>query len=190
MFRTELWSRVWLGLGISCFCCGLAQGQPPSEYEHKVLFLEHFAHYTDWPKNGVPGDDKTFVIGVLGPDPFGAHLKKLTEVQKKKVVIKLFASINDYEPCHLLFISREKVGKEGAEERLASAQAKTEGKPVLILGDQEGLAEKGAVASLYLNEANKVRFEVNRASAKRAGLTLSANHILRHAKIIGDAKEK
>lgn len=165
-----------------------ASAQEIEEYHVKAALLAKIPQFIDWPKTGSAGDDKTFVIGILGPSPFGAHLKTLESqmVNKKKIVVRLFKSIDDYEPCHLLFISGIANNDEGAAQRLPKALAKTEGRPVLIVTDQEGLAEKGAVINLYLDGTN-VRIEMNRDAEQRAGLTTKAQ-FLKIVRLVKDAK--
>ena len=67
------------------------------EYELKAAYLYNFGRYIDWVKKGA-ADDKTFVIGVLGQDPFGAHLDRIATdrmIQEKKIVIRRFAAAKD-----------------------------------------------------------------------------------------------
>ena len=168
---------VVLALGSSA---GLAQGSD-KEYGVKAAFLRLFCLYVDWPKNAVPGDETMYVIGILGPDSFGANLDTLAmqTAKNKKIVVQRFASAKDFKPCHLLFIA--------AEDQLAGALAKTKGLPVLLVSDTPGLAQKGAMINLFLDEQKTVKFEVNPDAGNRAGLKMSSQLIKVAPRIVKDA---
>lgn len=164
-------------------CSGLAGGPPACagahverEYAIKAAFLCHFARYVQWPE-GVSKDP--FIIGVLGNDPFGALLDDLAAARAiggSRLVVRRFRRQEDYTPCHILFVS----GSEA--ERLEAALEKVKGSPVLTVGDTRGLARRG-VAVNFLIERNKIRFEINPAAAKRAGLKISSK-LLRLARSV------
>jgi hypothetical protein len=147
------------------------------EYLLKAGYLSNFLRYTVWPQAGAPGGQ--FVIGVLGKNPFGAvkaEIEKL-EIDKKKVVVREFKSMKDYQACHILFVSNAPAGdnpKEQAADRLASALATLNKQPVLVVADSPGLAAKGAMLNLYL-EMNNVKYEINVEAIKGAGLAPKAD---------------
>src|SRR5262249_15200341 len=98
-------------------------------------------------------------------------------------VIHRFKSMADYKPCHILFISRAATdGKESPDDRLAEAVRKLKNAPVLLVSDTEGHAGKGAIIDLFI-EDNRVKFEVNPAVAKQAGLQISSK-LLQLGKIV------
>ena len=51
-----------------------AHAVAPTEYEVKAAFLYHFARYVEWPPDGFPPDGDSFVVTILGDDPFGPAL--------------------------------------------------------------------------------------------------------------------
>jgi hypothetical protein len=155
------------------------------EYEIKAAYLYNFGLYVTWPQGAVPNDQDQFVIGVLGKDPFDANLDRLAAVKKvggRKIVVHRFKSMADYKPCHILFISGADAAKGSADERLAEAVRKLKNLPVLLVSDTEGHAGKGAIISLLIDE-NRVKFEVNPAVAKQAGLQISSK-LLQLGKIV------
>ncbi len=170
-------------------CAGMqAQGEGFEEYHVKAALLAKIPLFVEWPKDAEANNEKYFYIGILGPSPFGKHKATLEmqTVKYKKIVVLPFATMNDYKPCHMLFISSIKVGNEGAEERLTKALEKTADKRLLIIGDSEGLAEKGAVANLYF-QGDSIRIEMNRDAEKRAKLTTNAQ-FLKIIRLVRDAK--
>lgn len=151
------------------------------EYEVKAAFLYNFATFIEWPKGAVPDAGDTFVIGVFGEDPFGAVLDAIAAsktVQGKRIVVRRFTAIEDYMPCHILFVARSE------HKRLAEILERLAGAPVLIVGENAGFAETGGIVNLVI-EDNKVRFEINQNAAQRAGLKISSK-LLRLARIVED----
>jgi hypothetical protein len=73
-----------------------------------------------------------------------------------------------------------------AASQRGSAQALTralEQKPVLTIGEGEGMGQAGLVIGVYV-DGDRIRFDANTGAASRAGLSLSS-HLLRLARIVG-----
>ena len=151
------------------------------EYSIKGAFLYNFGRYVQWPAAAFPDDRALFVIGVLGKDPFGTVLDEIAnsaKVDGRTVVARRFATLADYAPCHILFIAASTDAKVKAE-----ALAKLQNKGVLLVGEEAGLVEQGAVVNFYV-ENNKVRFEINVGTARQQQLKVSSK-LLSLAKIVG-----
>lgn len=153
-----------------------AQDVVNREYDLKAAYLYHFGHYVHWPELG-----ETFVIGVLGADPFGGSLREIETSRKvagKPVSVLRFRSMTDYRPCNILFISAHphpSRPRETAAERLQAAVEKTRGTAVLLVGDTEGFATQGAAVNFNVDaDANVIRMEINLETVKRAGLKIGA----------------
>ena len=162
-------------------------GAASREYEVKAAFLYSFATFVEWPEDAVPESGGTFIIGVLGTDPFGPLLDKIAAsktVRGKPIAVRRFATIDDYTPCHVLFVARSE------RERLPAIVERLRGAAVLVVGDGAGFAEAGATVNLVI-EKNKVRFEINQAAAERAGLKVSSKllRLARHVKDKAEAEE-
>ena len=78
--------------------------------------------------------------------------------------------------CHLVFVPASQAGRFAA---LRDGLAKSR---VLLVGESEDLARKGAAINLYEAEG-RIRFEVNRSAAHRAKLKVSSR-LLRLARIV------
>ncbi|MBN1916810.1 MAG: YfiR family protein [Verrucomicrobia bacterium] len=149
------------------------------EYEVKAAFLYNFATFVDWPEDAVPDAGDTFIIGVLGKDPFGPELDSIAAsrtVRGKRIVVRRFATLDGYTPCHILFVAASE------REHLPVVLKRLAGAAVLIVGDTGGFAEAGGMVNLVLEE-RKVRFEINQAAAERAGLRISSK-LLRLARLV------
>jgi hypothetical protein len=80
----------------------------PSEYQVKAAFLYNFSRFVDWPSGSFAQSGSPLVIGVVGQDPFGSSLDKVTDgktVDGRNIIIRRFRRVSDMEPCHILFIS-------------------------------------------------------------------------------------
>ncbi len=157
-----------------------AQVAPASEYELKAAFLFNFIKFTEWPGEESARSDEPFVIGVLGKDPFGAALDKVTEgetVHNRKIVVRRFARMDDSAAAsQLLFISASE------ERNLAAVVKLLEGQAVLTISEIASFAERGGVIELK-KDGNRIVFEINLAAARRAGLSLNAQ-LLKLAKAV------
>jgi hypothetical protein len=117
-----------------------------------------------WPADAAPAEGAPLKIGVLGEDPFQQgdvnHLDK--NAVGLKVVVLRFPTLDKYQPCHILVVSRA--------ADLQAALAKTQGQKVLVIAQSPGAAQQGAVMNLVVVQ-NKVKMEINLRAAKNAGLT-------------------
>jgi hypothetical protein len=154
-----------------------AQAQP-SEYEVKAAFVHNIAKFVEWPA-ALPASGRARLC-LLGEDPSGGAFDML---QGKPIgslnweVVKVDAG-NGLKACRVLFIAPSK------RADLVRILARIEGSPVLTVGDTAGYAERGVMVNFY-PEDNRVRFEINRAAAARAGL-LIGSQLLRLARLVDE----
>ncbi len=157
-----------------------------SEYTIKAAFLERFTRFIEWPDvSAVSDTTESFVLGVIGENPFGSILEQLYATQKiknKEVEIQSLSNLDEISGCHLLFISKSK------EKELSKILSLTKDKPILTISDANGFAENGVLINLYLAE-NKIRFEINETAVRVSGLTVSYL-LLNAAKIVNPVKGK
>jgi len=147
-----------------------AQHAKPSEYDVKATYLYNFLRFVEWPAGVVEGQSDSFAICVLGQDPFGPSLNAAVAqetIAGKNVVVKQISAAEAAIKCRVLFIS----SSEG--KRLKQILAGLGAASVLTVSDLPRFTEHGGMVQFVL-EGNRVRFEVNSATAERAGLTLSS----------------
>jgi hypothetical protein len=151
------------------------------EYAIKAAYLYNFGRYVEWPPESFGGNDSPFVIGVLGKDPFGAILDEIAATKKvegRRVIVRRFATMAEYKPCHILFVAASV-----APDQKAAALKKAHGSVVLLVGEEAGFARQGGTVNFFI-EQNKVRFEINLDAAKREQLRISSK-LLSLARIVG-----
>jgi hypothetical protein len=148
------------------------QGQhpKPSEYEVKATYLYNFSKFVDWPPNGAHSQSDSFTICVLGEDPFGPALNTTLadeSIAGKSVVAKRIPTSQDAVNCRVLFISSSE------DKQLKQIFTILGDASILTVSDLPQFTQRGGMVQ-FLLEDNKIRFEVNLASAQRVGLSFSS----------------
>ena len=175
--------------GFVCLCCLIGNAQVKtadtrvfSEYELKAAFLYKLALFVEWPESSFPHARSPLLIGILGKDPFGPHLRKAVEgkrISNRSIVLKACRDVGEAKDCHLLFISSTE--KPNLPQILGDLQRLG----VLTVGDVEDFATLGGIINLVAAERT-VRFQINPDAAQRAGLKISSQ-MLELAQIVRDA---
>jgi hypothetical protein len=155
-----------------------------AEYALKAEFIERFARFVEWPDQAFPSADASFVICIVGDNPFGDYLDRLAserQIKNRHVSIKYIAARSDFDSCHIAFIAASE------RERVTTILARTMGKPILTIGDTPGFAQAGALINFYRVD-DLLRFEINLDEVKRSGLKFSSN-LMRLGRIVGTGEK-
>jgi hypothetical protein len=151
-----------------------------AEYQLKAEFLERFTRFIDWPANSPVSDPAVpFVIGVLGPDPFGSFLDELAashRIKGKNVEIRRLSSLDNVNACDVLFISATE------KKDLRKVLSRTDSKPILTVSDSDGFGSEGVLINFY-TEGDKIRFEINVNTVDRSGLKVKSK-LLKLARLV------
>lgn len=154
-------------------------GAAAPEYQIKAVFLFNFTQFVEWPPESFPAADAPFVIGVVGEDPFGAHLDDAVRgesVKGRAVVIRRQQRDDDLSVCHVLFVSASEAGHVSAILR------KLQGRSVLTVSDMDGFARGGGMIH-FLTAQKKIGLQINLEAARNAKLSISSR-LLRSAEIV------
>jgi hypothetical protein len=151
------------------------------EYQLKAAFLYNFLNFVEWPSEKSKGNDK-IIIGIIGQNPFGGAFKPLRDkkIKGRKVIVKEFRQFGQtpqeksLKNCHLLFICTSE------EENVRKIIKTVSNSAVLTIGEQDDFLKKGGIINFYMEE-NKIRFEISRDEAEKAGMTIRSQ-LLRLAK--------
>jgi hypothetical protein len=142
------------------------------DYKSYSLFVYNFIKYIEWPENKSQGD---FVLGILGDSPILHELEKLAATKKAKgrtIVIKKFSSPEQVTECHLLYVTSQKSGAIKALKEMSK------NKSMLIVGEREGLARKGASLSFVTLEDDVLKFDINKAEIELHNLKIPGTLLL------------
>jgi len=148
----------------------LAQQPKPNEYQVKATYLYNFGRFVKWPGTVPAGKGDSFSVCVLGQDPFGSILDSTLAgeaVDGKPVVLRRISKPQDAGKCRILFISSTE------ERHLKEILTALDECGVLTVSDMPGFTRRGGMIQFVL-EGDRVRFEINLASAESARLVLSS----------------
>jgi len=151
-------------------CVPGAAAQVFSAAQVKAAYLYNFAKFVGWPAVALGDADAPFVLCFLGTDPVGAAARELLSgksVQGRPLVVRQAVDLEAADGCHLIFVGR------GEEPRLDAILATLRGTPVLVVSDVEHFSERGGMIEL-VTTGQRIRFAIDAAAARSAGLSLSS----------------
>jgi len=174
--RPSRWASALLaactGFAALAMCCltdqAAAQEIVYEEEQIKAAFLYHFATFVQWPE--APPSDGVFVIAVLGADRVASELEELLpgrRIQDRPMDVRRLRSIDQLQDEAVVFIGAD------ASSRLPDVIDKLEDRPMLVVTETPGALKDGSMINFQLVD-QRVRFEISRTAAERAGLELSS----------------
>lgn len=167
LYGLSLFGR-WLlaALLLSVPALAVADDKQIPEYRVKSAFLYNFSRFVTWPETTLQ-DRTEFSLCVIGTDPFGTQLDKLTgkPVHDRTLVVQRLSSLTLLDDCQLVYI--------GKNTALSEALMIVREQPVLTVSEAADFIEQGGIIQFKLVH-NKVRFRINLDAAKTAGLSISS----------------
>jgi hypothetical protein len=142
----------------------LAQGVEAMRLE--AAFVAKFPAFVQWPAPVWHGRESVFIC-VYRSEAAARHLRELVageRINARPFTVRTVAGRNDLDACHVLFIP------ERADAALVAAVAD---RPILTIGLDRAFLDAGGIIALS-HDNRRIRFEVDRAAADRAGLQLSS----------------
>lgn len=139
------------------------------EQQLKAAFVLNFVRYVEWPERALGARDAPVVICVFGRDAIEDALNALggRQVHGRAVKVRLSASIEDSEGCHVAFIT------ESESRRVVPILRSLAGRPVLTVSDIDGFIDSGGAIGI-VNSDNRLQFEINRAALGQGQLKASS----------------
>lgn len=166
-------------LGMILLTPSNARGDGALEAQVKAVFILNAARFVQWPDAAFSSDAAPIVIGVLGDNPITGVLQQAVKgetANNRQLVVKRLSRGQSSAGCHVLLISRSESG------RLDGVLKSLDDSSVLTVSEMDQFAQRGGIIGLVMQE-NNVRFEVNTAAARKAGLNISSR-LLSLAKIV------
>ncbi|MGZ3918919.1 MAG: YfiR family protein [Bacteroidia bacterium] len=140
-----------------------------TNYKAYTLFIYNFMKYIEWPEAQSKGD---FIIGVLGDSPINKELQTLVASKKLKgrnIILKKCNTPEEAAGCHLIYVSDSK------SSAVKTLKEQTKDKPILIVGEREGLAKKGASLSFVTLEDDELKFDINKKEIEQHQLKIASS---------------
>ncbi len=147
---------------------GLAQDV---DYKAYTLFVYNFMKYIEWPEAQSKGD---FVVGIYGDSPIQKELQVLASSKKLKgrnIVVKSLSKPEDAVGCQLMYVTSSK------SSVVKTLKEQMKDKPILIVGEREGLARKGAALSFVTLDDDALKFDINKKEIEQHQLKISSQLI-------------
>lgn len=158
---------------------GRAEVAAFNEYAVKAAFLYQFTQFVEWPPTLFSDSSAPIVLGVLGQDPFGDSLRRVTQgrtARGRPIVVRRVRHGELLRECHLLFVSASE------ESRIPDVLRTIGTAGVLTVGESPGFAQAGGTLNFVVDEA-RVKFEANIGAAERARVRISSK-LLALARIV------
>jgi hypothetical protein len=172
MVRTKI--IILALLILPAFCYSVSQ---VDEYTIKAALIEKFGRFIEWPTNSI---SDTFVVSVLGKNPFGRNMDKMAakfKIKNKPVKVNYISAIKEIDGCQILFICKTE------KDRIGDIISYVKNKPVLTVGDTDGFGIEGVHFNFYFNKEGYTHFEINPTILKEADLKVDI-HLLEFGKMI------
>lgn len=145
----------------------LSHGQERNMKEIQSAMLFSMLKYIQWPGEQTEWE---FVLGVLDDDESYTLLKSLCDGKLrglKKVKVIRLTGVQEVSQCSAVYLG-EKGGQHFEEVRRLA-----HGKPILIVTDGPGLAERGSHINFRIMEG-KLRYELNQTVVDQSNLKIAA----------------
>jgi hypothetical protein len=152
-----------------CACRTSGQGLPESTLK-KATTLKLMLSFVQWPEKQPRDEEGTFQLCVVGDQWLGYALTQETRaasVGGRKIEVKSIESGQDLQGCQVVFVSMSQ------ERRHRKILGQMKGSSALTVGETSGFVSAGGIVEFSFDQ-DHLRFEINLAAARSAGLKLDA----------------
>lgn len=170
---------AWIAAAITVASAQAAERNP---LEVKADMLFNIVKFVQWPDGATaPRGELTFAI--LGDDELASVIAatfSTRSVGGRQVFVRCIRRIEDAKDCQVLYVASSET------TRAAQVIETLAGKGVLTTSDVPGFAAGGGMVN-FVQDNDRVRFEINPGSAERARLKISAK-LLALARIVAESQ--
>jgi hypothetical protein len=162
------------GMSMQCNSAELPELQAKSAYVFNII------KFVEWPDRAIKSGDKLRLC-VIGNDEQLASLSTLNgrKAGAHELLVMRADRSKVRNTCHVLYIGKRE------QRRLIPVFKSLGAAPILTISDIPGFAERGGGIGLF-HRKNKILFDVNIASTRKAGLRLSGQMLNLAAHIFGN----
>jgi len=139
------------------------------EWQIKSAFIYNFTKFVEWPEGVLGAPSQPVVIGVLGESALAQELAALVagrNVNGRSIEVRAVRTVTEARAVQLLFVSAAE------EARYAGMRSELASSPVLTVGESPSFSVTGAIG--FVQEGEKLRFEINVDIAERSHLKISS----------------
>ena len=174
-FASRLFQVLFLFAGLGLQPCRAEL----TEVQIKSAYIFNFIKFAEWPAGAVRPGEK-LKLCVIGNDQLYASLSELEgrRAGEYELHVARPGTGENWLSCQVLYIGEQE------QRRLVPIIKSLGNAPVLTISDIPGFAERGGGIGL-LQRNDRMLFEVNLASTRKAGLRLSSQMLNLAANIFG-----
>ena len=173
-------SALLLTLGVAVVGAPHVRADSVDEARLQAAFVAKFPAFVQWPASAF-SDRGALTICVCRSERAAAYLRELVageQVGGRPLTVRAVDTAPQLRGCHVLFVP------EPADAGMVAAVS---ARPVLTIGLQRDFLEAGGIIALHRDE-RRMRFEVDRDAAARAGLQLSSQLLRLAVSVRGDRR--
>ncbi len=179
--RARVRVGCWVAFALALLLAGPAAAErDPLEVKADMLF--NIVKFVQWPDNATaPKGELRFAI--LGDDELASVIAasfSTRSIGGRQVFVRCIRRIEDAHDCQVLYIATSET------PRVTQVLSTLTGKCILTTSDVPGFAAEGGMVN-FVQENEKVRFEINPGSAEKARLKISAK-LLALARIVAESQ--
>jgi hypothetical protein len=157
-------------LGICCVGAQPARAEAVGEHKLKSAFLYNFTKFVEWRAERFASASDPIVIGLLADDAMWQEVAAITadrQVNGRTLVVRRIDSQADLLAAHVVYVD------PAAQSRYDRLRKGAQPIEALVVSDGDGCATQED-AICFVQQGDKLRFEINAISAERAGVKISA----------------
>jgi hypothetical protein len=139
------------------------------EWQIKSAFIYNFTRFVEWPDAALPVPSQPIVIGVLGQKELAQQLGAIVagrNVNGRSIEVRAVRTVAEARATQLLFVAASE------DSRYAAMRSELADSPVLTVGESPSFSVTGAIG--FVQEGEKLRFEINVDIAERSHLKVSS----------------
>ena len=163
-------NRTILFVGLVIMLSGLNKiSAQETDYKAYTLYVYNFMKYVEWPENQNKGD---FIIVLIGKSKIEKELRNLAlqkKIKGRNIQIKTSNSVDEINDCHLLYIAEDK------SSAIKEINLKLKNRSILIVGERDGLASKGASLSFATLDSDELSFDINKKVIEQRNLKIASS---------------
>lgn len=160
---------VGCSIGLAVPAHAVAQGTNLT-YAVKAAYLYKFAPFVVWPAGTFPSASSPFTLCVIGRDPFGNLLERVTggqTVYGRPILVRRFGTASRDTGCQIMYVA----GSDA--QPVPEALSAVRGTPVLTVTDGARAPDARGIVNFVVQE-DRVGFAVNDAAAAENRLAISS----------------
>jgi hypothetical protein len=151
--------------------CQLVGAATVTEAKLKSAFIYNFTKFIEWPAERFSSASAPIVIGLLADEAMQAELTATIAnrtVQGRPLLVRAIGSAADMEGCHLLYVG------SGKQSNLVKLRKQTPLVAALLIGDERECRD-GSGGICFLQQGDRLRFEINTVAVERSQLKISSH---------------